>query len=130
MFSFVDILLEGYQYPPVLTEKELLTVQSPDYCANIFKNSVEDISVFLNSSGEVCYGFKTVADVNVFLFYASAKKEQRTLGELKKHFKNLVLEPQQGYFVLNASTEDPLALAELERNISSTFQQTNPSWWS
>ena len=68
-----------------------------------------------------------MADVNVFLFYASAKKEQRTLGELKKHFKNLVLEPQQGYFVLNASTEDPLALARAGKkyqfNISTNKSQ-------
>ena len=68
-----------------------------------------------------------MADVNVFLFYASAKKEQRTLGELKKHFKNLVLEPQQGYFALNASTEDPLALARAGKkyqfNISTNKSQ-------
>ena len=110
MFSVVDILLEGYQYPPVLTEKELLTVQSPDYCANIFKNSVEDISVFLNSSREVSYSFKTVAAVNAFLFEVTSRKELRTLGELKKNSQSLLLKPRQGYFVLKASNDDLLAL--------------------
>merc|ERR1719517_288620 len=92
----------GYQYHPVLTEKDLLTVQSPEYCANIFKNSVQDISVFLSRSKQVCYSFKTVADVNAFLFEVTCRKKLRTLGELKENVQNLVLEPKQGYFVLKA----------------------------
>ena len=110
LFSVVDILSAGYQYSPVLTEKDLLTVQSPEYCANIFKTSLEDISVFINSSREVTYVFRTVTDVNVFLFEVTANKEQRTLGKLKENSKNLVLEPQHGYFLLQARTDNLLAL--------------------
>ena len=87
-----------------------MTLQSPRYCSNIFKTSVEDISVFTNSSGEVSYVFKTVTDVNVFLFEVTDNKELRTLGKLKENSKNLVLDPQQGHFVLNASTDNPLGL--------------------
>ena len=104
------IVSAGYQYPPVLTERELLTLQSPDYCSNIFKNSVDDISVFTSSSKQVCYSFKTVADVNAFLFEVTGRKELRTLGELKENSKNLVLEPRQGHFVLNTSTANLQAL--------------------
>jgi len=95
----------GYQFHPVLTEKELLTVQSPNYISNIFKTSVKDIEVDINSSSEVSFIFRTVADVNAFLFEVSNKKGQRTLGELKVNTKNLVLKPQQGYFILNARDE-------------------------
>ena len=58
------------------------------------------------------YIFRTVADVNVFLFEVTANKEQSFLGELRKNSRNLILEPQQGYFVLKASTGNPLALAK------------------
>ena len=49
--------------------------------------------------------------MNVFLFEVTGNMEQSTLGELKKHSQNLILQPEQGYFVLKASTENPLALA-------------------
>ena len=50
--------------------------------------------------------------MNVFLFEVTANKEQSFLGELRKNSRNLILEPQQGYFVLKASTGNPLALAK------------------
>ena len=110
LFSVDIIVSPGYQYPPVLTEQDLLTVQSPNYCANIFKNSVEEISVFFNSSMEITYVFRNVTDVNVFLFEVTGNKELRTLGKLKENSQNLFLDPPHGYFVLNTSTENPLAL--------------------
>lgn len=51
--------------------------------------------------------------MNVFLFEVTGNKEQSTLGHLKKRSQNLVLEPQQGYFVLKVSTDDPLALVRV-----------------
>ena len=110
LLSVHIILFPGYQYPPVLTEKDLLTVQSPDYCANIFKTSVEDIFVFMNSDREITYVFRNVTDVNLFLFEVTGKTDLRTLGTLKENSKNLVLDPQDGYFVLNSTTDKPLAL--------------------
>ena len=50
--------------------------------------------------------------MNVFLFEVTGNKELRTLGKLKENSKNLVLEPQQGYFVLKASSDKLLALDE------------------
>ena len=104
------MLSAGYQHPPVLTEKDLLTLQSPDYNSNIFKNSVENISVIINKSGAVSYVFKTVTDANVFLFEVAYDKELRTLGKLKESSKNLALDPKQGQFVLTGSAEDPKEL--------------------
>ena len=49
--------------------------------------------------------------MNVFLFEVTGNKEQSTLGELKKSSQNLLLQPQQGYFLLKAGTDNPLALA-------------------
>ena len=51
--------------------------------------------------------------MNVFLFEVTGNKEQSTLGDLKKRSQNLVLEPQQGYFVLKVSTDDPLVLVRV-----------------
>ena len=119
----VDIAPSGYQYPPVLTERDLLNVQTPNYCANIFKNSVEDILVFVNSSQQVCYSFKTVADVNAFLFEVTSQKKLRTLGNLKENSKNLVLQPREGYFVLKASVDNSLA----EEKHQSQFSSANNS---
>ena len=52
-----------------------------------------------------------MADVNAFLFEVTCRKKLRTLGKLKENVQNLVLEPRQGYFVLKASTDNPLALS-------------------
>ena len=49
--------------------------------------------------------------MNVFLFEVTGNKEQSTLGELKKSSQNLILQPQHGYFLLKAGTDNPLALA-------------------
>ena len=51
-----------------------------------------------------------MADVNAFLFEVTSRKELRTLGELKDNSQSLVLQPREGYFVLKASTDNPLAL--------------------
>ena len=96
----------GYQYLPVLSEKELLTVQSPIYSRNIFKTTVKDIVVDSNNSVEVSLVFRTVADVNTFLFEVGNSKGLRTLGELKENTRDLILKPRQGQFVL-FSEDDP-----------------------
>ena len=51
-----------------------------------------------------------MADVNAFLFEVTSRKELRTLGKLKENVQNLVLDHRQGYFVLKASTDNPLVL--------------------
>ena len=107
----------GHQYLPVLKEKELLTVQSPEYCRNIFKNSGRDIKVDIDSSNEVSFVFDSVVEVNAFLFEVSNTRGQRTLGELKKNCKNLTLKPQEGVFILHASDEDRVLESSTE-----TFQ--------
>ena len=56
--------------------------------------------VDVNSSDEVSFVFRTVADVNAFLFEVGNSKGLRTLGELKKNTRDLVLKPRQGQFVL------------------------------
>ena len=107
----------GYQHVPVLMERELLTVQSPRYCRNIFKTSVTDIAVNINSSGEVYFLFRSVADINAFLFEVSNSRGQRTLGELKKNCKDLVLKPQDGVFILHARDD-----ANVLESLSGNFQ--------
>ena len=107
----------GYQHVPVLMERELLTVQSPRYCRNIFKTSVTDIAVNINSSGEVYFLFRSVADINAFLFEVSNSRGQRTLGELKKNCKDLVLKPQEGVFILHARDD-----ANVLESLSGNFQ--------
>ena len=96
----------GYQYHPVLSEKELLSVQSPNYRRNIFKTSVIDILVDSNSFNEISLVFRTVADVNTFLFEVFNSKGPRTLGDLKENARDLILKPRQGQFVL-LSEDDP-----------------------
>ena len=94
------VITSGYQHLPALSEKELLNVQSPNYSRNIFKTSVSNIKVDVNSSDEVSFVFRTVADVNAFLFEVGNSKGLRTLGELKEKTRDLVLKSRQGQFVL------------------------------
>ena len=56
--------------------------------------------VDVNSSDEVSFVFRTVADVNAFLFEVGNSKGLRTLGELKENTKDFVLKPREGQFVL------------------------------
>ena len=66
--------------------------------------------VDVNSSDEVSFVFRTVADVNAFLFEVGNSKGLRTLGELKKNTKDLVFKPRQGQFVL--FSEDDSSILE------------------
>eukprot|EP00092_Neocalanus_flemingeri_P023214 GFUD01025171.1.p1 GENE.GFUD01025171.1~~GFUD01025171.1.p1 ORF type:complete len:456 (+),score=126.63 GFUD01025171.1:56-1369(+) len=89
----------GYQHRPVLTEQDLLAIQSSDYCRNIFRTSrtirVEE------EEGTVAYHFMTVVDVNMFIFNKSSSAKTRTLGLLRMNIvpKKLVAD-EEGYFRL------------------------------
>ena len=61
-----------------LTEYDLLAIQSPSYCRNVFRTP---ILIKVVQEGEmVSLKFKTVADVNRFLFNKSGSKTIRSLG--------------------------------------------------
>ena len=101
----------GYEHEPVLTEYDLLAIQSPIYCRNIFRTP---ILVKVVQEGDVVkLKFKTVTDVNRFLFNKSGTKTTRSLGQLRRRnaVPKTIIPDQDGLYSL---------LTE-ERQISQTF---------
>ena len=70
----------GYNLAPVLTESQLLRLQSAKLCMNVFLTFLP-IKVVSNSEGEIEYHFNSVADVNMFLFRTQASKDERSKGK-------------------------------------------------
>ena len=90
----------GYEYEPVLDEKDLLVIQSLDYCRNIFRTSIE-INV-VKDGDCLSYCFNSVCDVNRFLFNKSSK--YKSLGQLRSSsdYSNIISD-SGGFFRLFTS---------------------------
>merc|ERR1719470_767923 len=92
----------GYQHQPVLTEYDLLAIQSPEYCRNLFRTSI--LIKVVQEDGVVVYQFKTVTDVNRFLYNKSSSVLTRSLGLLRRNVVPKRLIPDdEGYFRLFSS---------------------------
>ena len=75
----------------MLTEKELLTLHSPQSCENVFKTAIKVIIAEDHIEKEdVKFLFKGVIEINEFIF-DSKSKEAKTLGELRAKAKSCKL---------------------------------------
>jgi len=89
----------GYQHEPVLTEHDLLAVQSSEYCRNIFRTCVLIRVKMMNDV--VVYEFKSVTDVNKFLYDKSSSVKTRSLGLLRKNVTpKMMIKDGQGFYRL------------------------------
>jgi len=97
----------GYRHLPVLTEHDLLAIQSSEYCRNIFRTSIL-IKVVLKED-TVVYHFKTVTDINRFLYNKSGSVNTRSLGLLRKNVvpKRLVPDDQGSFRLFTAGVKIP-----------------------
>ena len=94
----------GYQHRPVLSEQDLLAIQTPWVCNNIFRTSIP-IKVVLEGD-MVAYNFKTVTDVNKFLFNKTIGNTS-SLGLLRSNVipKKCILK-EDGFFRLYSADTD------------------------
>ena len=75
----------------MLTEKELLTLHSPQSCEHVFKTAIKVIIAEDHIEKEdVKFLFKGVIEINEFIF-DSKSKEAKTLGELRAKAKSYTL---------------------------------------
>jgi len=89
----------GYQHEPVLTEYDLLAIQSPEYCRNIFRTSVLISVKMINDV--VVYEFQNVTDVNKFLYNKSSSVKTRSLGLLRNNVvPKMMVKDNQGFYRL------------------------------
>jgi len=89
----------GYQYEPVLTENDLLCIQSPEYCRNIFRTAV--VMRVKMKENTVVYEFRNVTDVNRFLYNKSSSVKTRCLGLLRKNVVPKMMEmDNKGFYRL------------------------------
>jgi len=96
LFSEEDL---GYQHEPVLSEHDLLAIQSSEYCRNIFRTSVLIRVKMINDV--VVYEFKNVTDVNKFLYNKSSSVKTRSLGLLRKNVvPKMMVKDMQGFYRL------------------------------
>ena len=84
------LFIPGYQHIPVLTEQEMLTLHSPEYVDNVL-STTHDVKVVTGDNDEITFVFKTVIELNVFIFDKCSKETAKTLGELKANAKPLKL---------------------------------------
>ena len=110
----------GYQHDPVLTEGDLLCIQDAYHCKNIFKTNLH---IKVEQIGNtVIYKFKTVMDVNLFLFEKSVSAKTRSLGQLRMNVVPKSLVPDhKGFYKL--VTTDVSRSAKLERSQKFTTSQ-------
>merc|ERR1719450_1265195 len=104
----------GYQHEPVLTENDLLAIQSPEYCRNIFRTSV--VMRVKMKEDTVVYEFRNVTDVNRFLYNKSSSVKTRSLGLLRKNVVPKVIEMDKGFYRLySAGPKIPDIIGEKHR---------------
>lgn len=84
------LFILGYQYIPVLTEQEMLTLHSPEYVDNVLSTK-QDVKVVMEADEKITFVFKTVMELNVFIHDKCAKETAKTLGELKANVTPLKL---------------------------------------
>jgi len=96
----------GYQYRPVLSEQDLLAIHSSEYCKNIFRTGIPITVVW--EGDLVAYHFKTVTEVNKFLFNKSKFENTRSLGQLRSYkvVPKKFLSDEKGFFRLITSDSD------------------------
>ena len=102
----------GFQHEPVLTEQDLLLVHSPEMCTNVFRTSVRG-TVGEDSEGNILLIFRSVVDVNTFLFEKCSNNKAKTFGELKTRKNNLVLKSDEDGLYKLVSEDSPLHLRPL-----------------
>ena len=105
----------GYQHEPVLTEHDLLAIQSPDYCRNIFRTPVLIRAKMMNDV--VVYEFKNVTDVNKFLCDKSSSVKTRALGLLRKNVvpKKMMTDEHGYYRLFSAGPKIPDSIGQKHR---------------
>ena len=77
-----------------MSEEEVLNVHSPEAYSNVFRTNIP-VKIVENSQGSIRCVFQEVIQLNTFLFDRCSNKIAKTLGELKKNLKPLILEPSQ-----------------------------------
>jgi len=89
----------GYHHEPVLTEHDLLAIQSPELCWNIFRTSVL-INVKMKND-VVVYEFRNVSDVNKFLSDKTSSRNTMSLGLLRKNVvPKMITTDNKGFYRL------------------------------
>ena len=107
-------MFTGYQFAPVLTEQELLTLHSPEIFQNVFKTSIQ-VTVANDENGDVKFIFKNVIEVNDFISNACNHSKAQTLGELKFNVRKYKLKPDEDK-KFNLQSKDPEAMLEQYSN--------------
>ena len=103
----------GYDLVPVLTESQLLRLQSAKVSMNVFLTFLP-IKVVSNHDGEIEYHFKSVADVNLFLFRTQAARDVKSKG---KGLGYLVRKDTEMNVVLVADTDNFYKLVTEHKNL-------------
>ena len=103
----------GLGLQPVLTEQQLLSLQSQGRCRNVFLNSLP-VTVREGEEGGVEYCFNSVTNVNMFLF---KKTNAKALGFVKRTSRNRIflkiVPDDDGFFKLIMEEKDmPVAMCE------------------
>ena len=100
----------GYQHQPVLSESEMLTLHSPEFVDNVLSTK-HDVKVVAGSKGGLTFVFKTVIDLNVFIFDKCSREKAKTLGELKMKVEHLkLMTDDDGLY--RVSSKDPRSKLE------------------
>ena len=102
----------GFQHEPVLTEQDLLLIHSPEKCSNVFRTSVKG-TLGEDSEGNVSLIFRSVVDLNTFLFEKCSNNKAKTFGELKTRKNDLVLKCDEDGLYKLVSEDSPLRLRPL-----------------
>ena len=108
----IEYKYSGFQHEPVLTEQDLLLVHSPEMCTNVFRTSVRG-TVGEDSEGNILLIFRSVVDVNTFLFEKCSNNKAKTFGELKTRKNNLVLKSDEDGLYKLVSKDLPSRLRPL-----------------
>ena len=107
------LFIPGYQHIPVLTEQEMLTLHSPEYVDNVLTTR-HDVKVVTGVNDEITFVFKSVIELNVFIFDKCSKETAKTLGELKANVTPLKLvSDEDGFYRVTCKSSrsklEPLA---------------------
>ena len=93
----------------------MLTLHSPEYVRNVF-SSRHEVKVVTGPNDEITFVFKSVIELNVFIFDHCASETAKTLGELKTKSKIMPLKltsDENGFFCASSKAQllklEPLA---------------------
>jgi len=93
----------GFQHEPVLTEQDLLLIHSPMKCMNVFRTIIK-VTLSEDVDGNVLAIFKSVVDLNTFIFDKCSNNKVKAFGELKSMKNHLALRcDEDGMFKLEST---------------------------